>query len=169
MRKDDLLLLHQYNQWATERLLSATSALSPDEFAAPTSFPWGSIRGTLQHMLRSEWLWRILAEEGAVPEPIREFQECETVDALRETWATERAGWRRFLESLTEAQIEADFAYTLPNGAIRTQPMWLALTHVVNHGTQHRAEVAQMLTDLGHSPGDLDLSYWYRIQQGLAT
>ncbi|MGZ9221207.1 MAG: DinB family protein [Anaerolineales bacterium] len=38
--------------------------------------------------------------------------------------------------------------------------LWHAMAHLVNHGTQHRSEAAAMLTDFGHSPGDVDMLYF---------
>jgi uncharacterized damage-inducible protein DinB len=42
------------------------------------------------------------------------------------------------------------------------------MAHVVNHGTQHRSEAAAILTGLGRSPGDLDLSL-FLTERGLAS
>ena len=39
--------------------------------------------------------------------------------------------------------------------------LWQVLVHVVNHGTQHRAECAALLTGFGHSPGDMDMSLFF--------
>ncbi|MER3418993.1 MAG: hypothetical protein C4290_00025, partial [Chloroflexota bacterium] len=43
--------------------------------------------------------------------------------------------------------------------------LWQLLLHQANHATQHRSEVAYLLTQMGHSPGDLDLLA-YLLQGG---
>ncbi len=48
----------------------------------------------------------------------------------------------------------------IKKGPQRSIPLWALNVHLVNHGTQHRSEVAMMLTDLGHSPGDLDMVFF---------
>ena len=43
-------------------------------------------------------------------------------------------------------------------------PVWQMLVHVVNHGTQHRAEAATLLTAEGRSPGEIDLIFYAEEQ-----
>ena len=40
-------------------------------------------------------------------------------------------------------------------------PLWQQLAHLANHSTQHRSEVAEMLTQMGRSPGDLGYEYLF--------
>jgi uncharacterized damage-inducible protein DinB len=53
-------------------------------------------------------------------------------------------------------------AYRTTSGRPDAQPLWQILAHLFNHATHHRAEVAAMLTMLGHSPGDIDMIVFLR-------
>jgi uncharacterized damage-inducible protein DinB len=164
MNKQDILLLYQYNQWATARILDTAAKLTQEQYLAQASFPHGGLQGTLVHALSAEWLWRT-RWEGSSPTSLLKKEEFPTFASLRERWSEEEKKLMEFVETISEERLNNTFDYTNTLGKPFTRVLWQVMAHVVNHGTQHRSEAAAMLTDLGHSPGDLDLiSYLIETQ-----
>ena len=160
MNKQDILLLYRYNQWANARIWSAAANVTQEQFVAPASFPHGGLRGTLVHALFAEWIWR-KRWEGNSPTRRFEPQDFPTVESLRSRWQEEDKQLMDFVNELSDERLKGTFSYTNTSGQPFTRVLWQAMAHVVNHGTQHRSEAAAILTDLGHSPGDLDMILFF--------
>lgn len=158
---DYMRFLYDYNYWATERILRAADKVSDAQFVAPARYSWGGLRGTLVHTMGAEWIWRS-RWQGVSPTASLRVDDYPTVAALRARWREEETQVREFLASLTEADLTRVVSYSRISGGTSKQVLWQLMAHVVNHGTQHRAEAAVMLTDLSHSPGDIDLVVFAR-------
>jgi uncharacterized damage-inducible protein DinB len=161
MNKQDILVLYQYNQWANAKILNAAAQVTQEQFLAPASFPHGGIRGTLAHVLSAEWIWRA-RWEGTSPTSLWKPAQFPDFPSLRARWAEEETRLMSFVNAIRDDRLNSTFDYTNISGKPFTTVLWQAMAHVVNHGTQHRAEAAAMLTDLGHSPGDIDLIFFVR-------
>ncbi|MCY4540361.1 MAG: hypothetical protein OXE52_19250 [Chloroflexi bacterium] len=72
-------------------------------------------------------------------------------------WAEVRGAFWNYLKQLSGEKLDTALDYDALGG-LRRQALWHLLVHVVNHGTQHRAECAALLTGFGHSPGNLDFT-----------
>jgi len=81
-----------------------------------------------------------------------------TIAAFEEHWREEEKAMSAYLAGLSDEDMESHLIYTTDTGIKRDRILWHCLLHVVNHGTQHRGEAAALLTDYGHSPGDLDFT-----------
>ena len=159
MNKQDILLLYQYNQWANAKILNATAQVTTEQFTAPAPFLHGGLRGTLVHALFAEWIWH-QRWEGTSPTNRWKQEEFPIFESLRTRWLEEEKQLMGFVNQVTDERLNRPFDYRNTAGRPLSQVLWYAMAHVVNHGTQHRTEAAAMLTDLGHSPGDLDLIYF---------
>jgi len=151
----ELLAFVRYHAWANDRILTVAARLSDDQFRAPGKLDHGSAFQTLRHICDVNWSWREFCIGNKVGETYV-WDHGFVLDGLPAIHAfclEEDMRLRNYVESLDGTALSESMAI----GADFNVPRWLILGHVVNHGTQHRSELARYLTECGHSPGDLDL------------
>ncbi len=163
MKLGDIQTLFDYTAWADDRILDRAAELTPAQFATAPEGGLPAVRQILAHRIAAEMLWRTRLETGTAAIGLQ-ADDFPTVEALRRQWQEERAAMRRFLDGLDDAAMERPFRFER-RGVSTEVILWHVLFQLVNHGTQHRAEVAALLTDYGHSPGDLDF-FFFAMQRG---
>jgi uncharacterized damage-inducible protein DinB len=152
---ETLLTFVRYHAWANDRILTTAALLSDEELRKGAVFDHDSAFHTLRHLVDVDWSWRELCIGTEVGETYvwdHGFV-LDDLPAIHAFCVEEDTRLRRYVESLDEATLTESLALS-PDFA---RPRWLIVAHVVNHGTQHRSELARYLTECGHSPGDLDL------------
>jgi uncharacterized damage-inducible protein DinB len=166
MNEKDLLTLYDYNYWANGRVLDAAAQVTPEQYTAPANLSHGSLRGTLVHTFVAEHVWRLRCQEGVSPASLPNEADYPTLDLLRERWLEEERAMRLYIPSLTEARLQEMVHYTTTKGVPYSNRLSNLLVHVVNHGTQSRAEAGLALWSYDHSPGDLDMVLYFREREG---
>jgi uncharacterized damage-inducible protein DinB len=148
MQLSDIRFLFAYDRWATTRILDASVDLDEAIWSATNIVDERGLGGILVHQLGAAQRWRhgLTGAPGEAPRP--ELEPLPDLATLRASWESEWAGYDAWFDRMDPAWLD------LEEEGIS---LWQALAHVVNHGTQHRSEVAALLTAAGHSPGDLDM------------
>jgi uncharacterized damage-inducible protein DinB len=157
MDAEPLLALVRFHAWANDRILATAAGLSEEELGRPDTLDRGSAFDTLRHLVDVNWSWREFCAGNDVGETYvwdHGFV-LDDLPAIHAFCREEDARFRDYVASLDFAALAEPLSSSEdPNDRIAR---WLILVHVVNHGTQHRSEIAHYLTRCGHSPGDLDL------------
>ena len=150
---------YKYHLWANERILRTAANLTQEQFTAKVFPHHDSVRGTLVHTLGAEWIW-LERWHGTSPAAILREDDAATLETVRERWSQEDRRLGGFLAGLRDEDLLRVVSYTNIKGKPLAYPLWQLMAHVFNHSTQHRSEAAAMLTEMGYSPGDLDLVYF---------
>jgi len=156
--------LYDYDYWANERILRAAENVSAAQFVAATESRW-SLRKTLVHTMSAEWLW-LSRWRGISPTAGLSEGDFPTVESVRTRWHAGKQDMRAFQAALNDEGLKRVVQYTDTRGQSLAFPLWQLMAHVVNHGTQHRAEAAALLTDWGYSPGNMDLTVFLQERSG---
>jgi uncharacterized damage-inducible protein DinB len=148
-----------YTIWADRQVLEALAEASHDDLARDTGTSFGSILGTMSHVLGAEqvWLARFVGAPLDQLPSAADFPDLPSLAAgFTELWPQLEV----FLASLTEDQIGQEFAWVNFKGESHSAPYRQVLLHFVNHATYHRGQVVALMRQLGHTPPSTDLCYW---------
>jgi uncharacterized damage-inducible protein DinB len=158
MDKEIIAQMYEYGIWANRKLLDKAAALTDEQLRRKFTEGAQPILHSFAHLVGAEWRW-YQAWIGAPMTDRLTVDDLPMLDAVRAKWEPLFAERRAFIASLTPERLTQPIVRKL-QGREQSIILWHALVHVANHGTQHRSEIAAMLTDAGHSPGDLDM-VWY--------
>lgn len=168
MTASDLSTLFEYHYWANTKLLAVVSALSESEFTRDIAGSYGSVRNLLVHVLSTEWGW--LARCGGHPRGSRlEAADFPAPESLIRQWAEVQQHVEDFLSRLTEEDLDRIVEYSGAGGAVRRMPIGELMHHSVIHAAHHRAQVGLILRELGYTPGNFDLLFFYAERRGVSA
>ena len=149
-----------YNSEMNRRLYAAASRLSDAERRAPRGAFWGSIHGTLVHLLWGDSQWMSRFDGWPRPQtPIKQSaQMIEDYDELCATRTKHDSDIERWAGRIDDAWLDGHMAW-LSRAANRevTAPKRLLVAHFFNHQTHHRGQAHALITAAGEKTEDTDL------------
>lgn len=142
----------KYNLWANLIMVDTCSHLSDAQLDATTKGIYGSVCETLLHLFTSEEGYaRRFSYTGTAPSPpLGDFTTFPSFDELRRR--AERSG--RELIAVAE---QADLNQILHlDGGTYDASVMIVLLQAINHGVDHRSQIATLLSQQDINPPDLD-------------
>jgi uncharacterized damage-inducible protein DinB len=149
-----------YNAEMNRRLYEAAARLGEAERRVARGAFWGSIHGTLVHILWGDHQWMSRFDDWPRPAtPIKQSDHfIEDFAALRAARDRADAAISAWAAKVDQNWLDADLVWF--SGAAQREmrmPKRLLVTHFFNHQTHHRGQAHALITAAGQETGDTDL------------
>lgn len=153
----------RYNRWQNQSIYAAADTLEDAQRKEARGAFFGSIHGTLNHLLWGDrtWMHRLAGWPAPEPKSIKAsldyFEDWGALGAERQSTDEALVAWAQQLEPDALTGDLTWYSGALGRGV--TRPRWLLVTHLFNHQTHHRGQAHCLLTQLGVKPQDTDLPF----------
>jgi uncharacterized damage-inducible protein DinB len=118
--------------------------LTQEQFTRSEGYSHGSVRNQVVHLISVDEVWFSDLRGEQFPE-WPDPPDLADRDAIRTHWDAVEQSMRAYLADLRD-----DMLNDKPlQGEDKDLVLWQVLLHVVNHGTDHRAQLLRLLNDLG--------------------
>lgn len=145
-----------YTLWADREHLAALERLPPEHLAIETGTSFGTLLGTIAHILGAEqaWLARFV---GAPLERIPAESDFPDLGAVRAGFEDLWPNLEFFMAGLHEAQLVAEIEWVGRTGTRYRRPLWEPIVHMSHHSGYHRGQLTALQRQLGHQAPATDL------------
>lgn len=154
--------LYNYHFAENRKIWEACAQLSSEQFMQHADYSRGSIRDQVVHLFDCDDTW------------FSELRGVEPFETLTPSTADERdmirAHWDRVEHKMREylAELQDEMLFDTPIAEPDEDKdliVWQVLLHVVNHGTDHRAQLLRQLNDLGIETSYQDYIFYVYAHQ----
>lgn len=150
MLKNHLIHLFKYNDWATKE-----SA----KYIMEAKYNHQRVYDLLAHIINSQkiWLNRVLMN-NIKSDPWKSYSPDQCVKLSTEV----TKAWINLLEGMDENDLQKRIQYKNNKGDDWENTIEDIVTHVINHSTYHRAQIAQLMRQSGDQPAKTDYIAYQR-------
>jgi uncharacterized damage-inducible protein DinB len=167
--QDNFNLLARYNQWMNDKIYQLAATLSQEQLFANKGAFFGSVAGTLNHLLVADLIWlnrfrqldtvaEVLQPLGQLPTPVALDQILYPDFALLHSIRQQLDQLLILLcQRLDEQQLQHILSYKNLKGEVIKRRLAPLLQHLFNHQTHHRGQITTLFSQLGLDIGVTDL------------
>jgi uncharacterized damage-inducible protein DinB len=153
-------MMAAYNAEMNRRVYDAAWRLADDERRLPRGAFWGTIHGTLCHILWGDRMW--MSRFDGWEKPAIAIKDSATLfadfDELRRARVEADEKISAWAAHISESWLGADLVWhSAAAGREIRAPRSLLVTHFFNHQTHHRGQAHALITAAGEKTGDTDL------------
>jgi len=145
MNADAFRHLYGYHFSENRNLWDTIAALSDEQFSQAAGYSHGSVRNQIIHLIEVDAIWfgELRNEVPNLPEP----DDFGSREEIRAHWDSVEQSMRAYLADLRDEML-FEKPITIEEED-KDLIVWQVLLHVVNHGTDHRAQILRLLNDMG--------------------
>lgn len=146
MNADAFRHLYGYHFAENRKLWGYVAQLSLEQFTQHADYSHGSVRDQIVHLMDVDEVWFSELQSVQPSDPLPPV-DGDDREIIRARWDKIEQMMRRYLDALRDDML-LDKPIKEPEED-KDIIVWQALLHVVNHGTDHRAQILRLLNDLG--------------------
>jgi uncharacterized damage-inducible protein DinB len=155
-------MMASYNAEMNRRLYAAADTLNDAARRADGGAFWGSIHGTLSHLVWGDTIWMSRFDgwdppDAGIKDSARLIEDWAALKAARAAADARIIDWAGRLDDARLAGSLTWFSAAV--GRELTRPFAVLVAHMFNHQTHHRGQAHALVTRAGAATGDTDLPW----------